>query len=266
MSYTHTLASRYGATPVTVTVTGLPSEAARAVADYAETLTQQLSLARIERDETRKAAYRLQAQRERQVSVTFTEAQRLEMCRTSEERNRPAAVEVYVSPITGGAALHWIDKSGKNASGWDPVSLEDRHSSAMSDDLHAAAGLILAKRGLNYVPGATWSGDRTRSRVPILPTRDYLKLQERRFGPVPVLQPVDTLAFQPTGDRGWWKVKGAPDGEPYWLTWTPALKGDQWTVWGAIPYEGLGLRPARLVARAGAVADLADLAAIVDGQ
>lgn len=176
------------------------------------------------------------------------EAHRLERCRLSEERYRPVAVRVYVSPITGGAALRWLDGEGRDCPNlWDPVPLEGCHAHAMRDEVLNAAGLVLAKRGFNYARGAYWepvtdTGQQDAKRpdtakVAIVPTHAYLKLQARRFGPVPDLPDVPGVTFETT-QRGQWRATVA-DGRTFLLTWRPSLDGDRWTVWGGEQHSQL---------------------------
>lgn len=74
---------------------------------------------------------------------------------------------------------------------WAPVPLDDSHSHALRDEVLNLAGAVLAKRGFNYAQGAYWKpapGERdiarpATSEVAVVPTRAYLDLQVRRFGP-----------------------------------------------------------------------------------
>lgn len=179
---------------------------------------------------------------------TTAEERRLDRCRLSEERYRPVAVRVYVSPITGGAALRWLDGEGRDCPNlWDPVPLEGRHAHAMRDEVLNAAGLVLAKRGFNYARGAYWepvtdTGQQDAKRpdtakVAIVPTHAYLELQARQFGPVPELPDVPGVTFETT-QRGQWRAT-VPDGRTFLLTWRPGLDGDRWTVWGGEQHSQL---------------------------
>ncbi|MCQ1577236.1 hypothetical protein [Streptomyces parvus] len=185
-----------------------------------------------------------------QPAQTISEDGKLELGRASEERNRPVAVRVYVSPITSRAALRWVNAEGHDSpSLWDPVSLNGSHAHALRDEVLNLAGAVLAKRGFNYARGASWqsvSGEKDTERpataeVAVVPTRAYLDLQNRRFGPAPELPEVPGVTFK-TAQRGQWHAT-VPDGRTFLLTWTPHLDGDRWIVWGGDQHSDL-IRPA----------------------
>ncbi|MEU1076314.1 MULTISPECIES: hypothetical protein [unclassified Streptomyces] len=185
-----------------------------------------------------------------QRAQLLPEDRRLELSRASEERSRPVAVRVYVSPTTSRAALHWVNaEGGDSPSLWDPVPLVGTHAHALRDEVLNLAGAVLAERGFNYARGAYWrpvSGERGTARpataeVAVVATRAYLDLQARRFGPVPELPEVPGVTFTTT-QRGQWSAT-VPDGRTFLLTWTPHLDGDRWTVWGGDQNSDL-IRPA----------------------
>ncbi|MFD7956093.1 hypothetical protein ACFV4X_21670 [Streptomyces ardesiacus] len=185
-----------------------------------------------------------------QPSQPLPEDRRLELSRASEERHRPVAVRVYVSPITSRAALRWVNAEGHDSPNlWDPVRLDGSHAHALRDEVLNLAGAVLAKQGFNYARGAYWqpaSGDPDPERpetaeVAVVPTRAYLDLQARRFGPVPELPEVPGVTFKTTQRGQWWAT--VPDGRTFLLTWTTHLDGDRWIVWGGDQHSDL-IRPA----------------------
>ncbi|MBV9024919.1 MAG: hypothetical protein JO362_14290 [Streptomycetaceae bacterium] len=173
--------------------------------------------------------------------VRLTEAERLERARCGELASRPSMVEVYVSPIMHTAAVRFTDEEGRTQVDSDVRSLPGTgHASPMADDLLCAAGELIMKRGFNYAPGAFWDlvpGKSDRARVAIVPTAEYLAYVERRFGPEPIIPDTPGVTFTRT-QRGWWQAT-APDGRVYALTWTPALDGDGWRVWGGDQFTEL---------------------------
>lgn len=185
----------------------------------------------------------------------------LRLCRESEERSRPVRVEVGVSRYVQSASLRWIDTEGRECpSTWDLVRLPGSHTDAMTDDVLSAAGLVLAKRGFNYARGEQWQGLARgigawadvweRSGVTIVPTRAYLDLQARKFGPLPDVPPVDGVTVKPRTQRGWWDVTDRA-GVRHALTWSPRLDGDRWTVQSGPTLShrtGSGTDPAALLA------------------
>ncbi|MFC8021631.1 hypothetical protein [[Kitasatospora] papulosa] len=185
-----------------------------------------------------------------QRAQLLLEDRRLELSRAAEERHRPVAVRVYVSPITSRAALHWVNAEGDDSPNlWEPVPLDGTHTHALRDEVLIHAGAVLAQRGFNYARGAYWqpaSGKQGTARpataeVAVVATRAYLDLQTRRFGPAPELPEVPGVTFKST-QRGQWSAT-APDGRTFLLTWTPHLNGDRWTVWGGDQHSDL-IRPA----------------------
>ncbi|MET7490198.1 hypothetical protein [Streptomyces sp. NPDC005538] len=185
-----------------------------------------------------------------QPAQAISEDRKLELGRASEERHRPVAVRVYVSPITSRAALHWVNAEGDDGLNlWDPVPLDGSHAHALGDEVQNLAGAVLAKRGFNYARGAYWkpaSGDQAPERpetaeAAVVPTRAYLDFQARRFGSVPQLPDVPGVTFTTTQRGQWWAT--VPDGRTFLLTWTPELDGDRWIVWGGHQHSEL-IRPA----------------------
>ncbi|QPL14139.1 hypothetical protein QEH48_gp110 [Streptomyces phage TurkishDelight] len=200
----------------------------------------------------RRAAHRLAAEErpEERPARTMPRDRALELARQSEERYRPTAVYVYVSPVTRTAALRWLDAEGRDCPGlWEPVPLEGLHGHAMQEEVLNAAGLVLAKRGLTYERGAYWQPYAHRgatvdteqpeaARVAITPTPAYLDFQARRFGPVPELPEVPGVTFEAT-QRGQWRATITGDGRTFLLTWSPRLDGDRWHVWGGDQHSEL---------------------------
>jgi hypothetical protein len=210
----------------------------------------------IEADEEQARAAEVPAQRgaaeqltaEERPALTLPEERKLQLCRQSEERNRPVAVYVYVSPITGGAIVGWLDAEGRDSANlWDTVRLEGNHVHAMQDEVLNAAGAVLTKRGFTQEPGAHWAPYAHRgtvnakrpeqAKVAIVPTRAYLDYNARRFGPVPELPDVPGVTFT-TAQRGMWRAT-ITDGPTFLLTWSPMLDGDQWRVWGGATHSQL---------------------------
>ena len=252
--------------PVTLTITG-SEKAAAAVADFADTLTRRLNHARIEQQAARRMAYRLldKQQADALRDLNFSAGDRLEFARRGEERMRPIAAELYVSPyMNGGAVVRFLDKAGHHHGGRDLIRLAGTHTGPDDPAARIAAAVEIAKRGFtNASTGRpAWTEHRTdTARIAIRPTAAYLDYVARQFGPVPDVPETDGLTAKAT-QRGWWEVNGAR--EPYWLTWSPALDGDKWTVWGGVPYPGMGVRPARLVIRTRDIAEA--LEAITSGK
>ncbi|MFI5864565.1 hypothetical protein [Streptomyces sp. NPDC051546] len=185
-----------------------------------------------------------------QPAPTIPEDRRLELGRASEERHRPVAARVYVSPITSCAALRWVNAEGHDSPTlWDPVRMDGIHAHALREEVLNVAGAVLAKRGFSCAHGAYWQPapgetDAARpetSEVAVAPTRAYLDLQARKFGPVPDLPEVPGVTFTTTQRGQWWAT--VPDGRTFLLTWTPRLDGDRWVVWGGAQHSDL-IRPA----------------------
>ena len=245
--HTYQLPTLNGTIPVTVAITGLPNHAAVAVAQYADTLTQQLNAARAEKRAALRAAYSVREQ-QHTGGTTISETTRLRLARRSEERTRPHTAELYVSPITQGAVVRFLDKEGHLPSGNHVVSLGCMDAGPGDKTARTAAAEVIAERGFATVTAggsAWWEHDDDTVRIAITPTAAYLAYVARRYGPLPDIPETAGLTFEAT-QRGWWRVDGAG---PYWLTWSPALNGDWWTVWGGVAYEGLGMCPSRFVAR-----------------
>ncbi|MFF4534032.1 hypothetical protein ACFY1P_32785 [Streptomyces sp. NPDC001407] len=170
--------------------------------------------------------------------VKLTEADRLERARRGELSSRPARVELYVSPITGTAGVRFQDAEGRTHSAGDVTSLPGtRHTSPVSDELTSAALAEIRKRGFQVVRGAYWQHNSDRAHLAIEPTTGYLEYVERRFGPEPVIPQTPGVTFR-RAQRGRW-IATVSTGETYALTWSPALGGDQWRVWGGPQYTKL---------------------------
>ncbi|WP_433341681.1 hypothetical protein [Streptomyces sp. CA-253872] len=171
-----------------------------------------------------------------------------EVNRRCEERNRPTVAHVYVSPITGSATLRWLDVRGRDTESlWEPSALPGtQYPHAMAPALHSEAGAFLARKGFRPAPGARWqpsalgNGDATArpggARIAIEPTAAYLDWQERRFGPVPELPDAPGVTIRAT-QRGQWVCQRGP--RSYLLTWSPALGGDRWRLWGGDTHSTL---------------------------
>ncbi|MFI1203526.1 hypothetical protein ACH4VR_29540 [Streptomyces sp. NPDC020883] len=153
-------------------------------------------------------------------------------------------------PITGSASLRWIDAEGRVCpSLWEPVPLPGRHTHALGDEVLEHAWTALAKRGFACARGAYWQphthtatttpdAERPeRACLAIEPTRAYLELQARRFGPSPQLPTTPGVTFKTTQPGQWWAT--IADGRTFLLTWAPHLNGDLWCVWGGPQHSEL---------------------------
>ena len=259
---TRRLPTLNGDTPVTLTITGLPDHAVAAVAEFADSLTQQINTVR----RTWRAAHRIARSRQSKQptgDVHSSEADRLELDRRCEERTRPATVELYVSPA-GSAVVRFLNTAGHVHGGRDVVRLGGMYTGPHDRQARTAAAAETAKRGFTAAGTGrlAWTKHATgAARAAIQPTADYLSHVARQFGPAPEIPQVEGLTATATR-RGWWEVTGGR--ETYWLTWSPALSADRWTVWGGIPCPDQGVRPARLVASTCDVAEALD--AITTGK
>lgn len=163
-----------------------------------------------------------------------------ELNRRSEERNRPTVAHVSISPVTGSATLRWLDARGRDAENlWKPSALPGtNYPHAMAPALHSEAGALLSRKGFRPAPGARWqyalgkdsaTAKPGAARIAIEPTAAYLDWQERRFGPAPELPDAPGVTIRATQRGQWACERGASS---YLLTWSPALGGDRWRLWG----------------------------------
>ncbi|MFE2991422.1 hypothetical protein [Streptomyces sp. NPDC059262] len=134
----HTAATPYDGQSGTVTVTGLPKQAAQAVADYTDQLTHKLEARRLTRKVSRRQAYRIVEKRSRPRPGVLSEERRLELARQGEKAARPAEAEIRIAEPTagGGAYLRLYDGEG---------GCQERHLWNLTE--HPAAG-----RHVPYAP------------------------------------------------------------------------------------------------------------------
>ncbi|MEU6379602.1 hypothetical protein [Streptomyces sp. NPDC046909] len=195
------------------------------------------------------------------------EAEQLERSRKYEETARPVMAEIRLAyPLAGGgASLRLYDARGnevdrkplteRGAAGRennpDGIYLGSLTSGAMTAGLLRAAEWHLKRYGFTYAQGERWTAYPVReneaeqwaawapmlpdghaatplARVAIVPTREYLALTERRFGPVPEIPVVAGLEFKQMG-RWWWR--STTPTRVLVLVWTPQLGGDRWDLW-----------------------------------
>ncbi|MDV5143269.1 hypothetical protein R1T08_02820 [Streptomyces sp. SBC-4] len=194
----------------------------------------------------RRAAYRMQGER-RQASVRPTEEERRALVRRAEEWHRPAAAELYVSPITGTASVAFVCGTCRTVHddrGGRPQSLGTGYTSprAVGQDTLTA---LLTKRG--WAVAGPWTAHGTRGdtlRAPITPTPAYLAWRAAHQGPgpqAPATAPGERII--PVA-RGWWEIVST-EGHRYELTWRPALTGPVWRV----GHQNDATRSGTLVAR-----------------
>lgn len=200
-------------------------------------------------EQQRRAAYRLQGERQ-QVSVLLTAEERRDIARRSEERHRPAAAELYVSPVTGNAVISFVcgtcPTPHAETVGW-PHTIEGSYPTPSSVGRDTVAALV-EKRGWTLT--GPWSAHGTRGdtmRAPIAPTPAYLALVDATYGPDPETPEVEPGERITPVRRGWWEVV-SKEGQCYELTWRPTLTGAAWSV------RQLGAGGCEQVARAGSVA------------
>ncbi|MGP3777002.1 hypothetical protein ACTWJ8_39835 (plasmid) [Streptomyces sp. SDT5-1] len=256
---TRTLAPRYNGSPVTVTVTGLPQEAAEAVTRYAERLTQELDEHRRTQQYARTLAYRLAERRSRPTVPQLSDADRLERSRRGEQAVRPVVAEIRIaSPSAGGGAnLRLFDRNGsctEHRHRWNLTEAPAAGTSARfapvdgSLDQGALTAALLAgaeermqAAGFVRERGARWQAhesggvhtgrpDPQSVRVRITPTPAYLAFVEAAHGPEPDIPELgDGWSIQ-RRQRGRWTVrKNLSD---FWnLTWQPVIGGACWRVW-----------------------------------
>ncbi|WP_329235889.1 hypothetical protein [Streptomyces canus] len=169
------------------------------------------------------------------------ESERLDRARRGEQATRPTTAVVYVSPIMHTASVRFTDAEGRTANPSDIASLPGtRHTSPMADDLLDAAFDLITKRGFAVKFGAYWDqvpDQPDRARVAIVPTPAYLAYVERRFGPEPAIPETAGVVFT-RKQRGRWEAT-ASDDRVYALTWSPAVEGDTWRVWGGPQFTDL---------------------------
>ncbi|WP_416969413.1 hypothetical protein [Streptomyces sp. 4F14] len=195
------------------------------------------------------------------------EADTFDRIRKSEETMRPVTAEIRLAypAAAGGASLRLYDARGnqidreplteRGAAGRqnnpEGIYLGSLTSGAMTAGLLLAARWHLTQYGFTCARGARWTACPLReseaeqwapwarllpdghaatplARVAIVPTPEYLALQERRFGPMPQIPAIVGLTFKQTG-RGWWR--STTPGRILELVWTPQLGGDRWYVW-----------------------------------
>ncbi|MFC7261473.1 hypothetical protein [Streptomyces lutosisoli] len=185
---------------------------------------------RIEREQ-RRAAHRLQGER-RQAPVQLTAEDRREIARRHEEKHRPVAAELYVSPIMGSAVLTFVcgmcptphaDTMGR------PQTIGGSYRTPLSVGRDTLAALV-EKRGWTIT--GLWSAHGTRGdtmRAPIVPTPAYLAMVDAQYGPDPETPEVKPGERITPVQRGWWEVVSR-EGRRYELTWRPALTGVVWSV------------------------------------
>lgn len=256
----HTATTPYDGRAVTVTVTGLPEQAAQAVADYTDQLTHELEARRLTQKGARRQAYRIVEKSSRPSREGLSEEKRLELARRGEKAARPAEAEIRIAELTagGGAYLRLYDHEGgcqdqhlfnlteHSAAGrtarYVPVT-EPLDQGAMTRALLAAADERIAGVGFVRPSGAAWqpwsriSGLFTSqhqrpqyARVQVAPTADYLAYVEAAYGPEPQLPHLaDGWTIQHR-ERGRWTVRKS-DTEFWDLTWRPTLLGARWSVW-----------------------------------
>ncbi|WP_432016512.1 hypothetical protein [Streptomyces hydrogenans] len=179
----------------------------------------------------RRAAHRMQGERW-QVTVRPSAEERHALARRTEQHHRPAAAELYVSPITGTASVVFVcgtcriahdDREGR------PQSLGAGYTTPQSVDPDALAAL-LTKRGWNIAGPCTPHGTRSDTlRARITPTPAYLAWRAASHGPAPQAPAAAPRERITPVARGWWEVVSA-EGHRYELTWRPALTGPVWRV------------------------------------
>ncbi|MFF2779450.1 hypothetical protein ACFVU3_31705 [Streptomyces sp. NPDC058052] len=225
-------------------------------ADCRRTAALEAHRLHIERQQ-RHAAHRMQGER-RQATVCPTAEERRTVARRAAQDHRPAAAELYVSPITGTASVALVcgtcrsahdDREGR------PQSLGAGYTTPQSADPDALAAL-LTKRGWNV--SGPWTPHGTRGdtlRAPITPTPAYLEWQAASHGPAPQAPAAAPGERITPVARGWWEVVSA-EGHRYELTWRPALTGAVWRVRYQSAPTGSGAAVARTERASAAMAEL----------
>ncbi|MFB7234876.1 hypothetical protein ACFCXK_08860 [Streptomyces sp. NPDC056269] len=179
----------------------------------------------------RRVAHRMQGER-RQAPVQLTAEERRVVARRDEERHRPEAAELYVSPITGSAVLGFVCGTCATTHDdprWRPQTLGTRFptpSSVRRDTLAVA----VEKQG--WIVCGPWAAHGTRGdtmRAPVVPTPAYLAWVDTHYGPNPRTPDVESGERITPIQRGWWAVVSR-EGCRYELTWQPTPAGVVWRV------------------------------------
>ncbi|WP_316779925.1 hypothetical protein [Streptomyces sasae] len=185
---------------------------------------------RVEQQE-RRAAYRLQERRQ-QEPLRLTEEDRRAIARRAEERHRPVAAELYVSPITRNAVLAFV--CGTCATTHEdvlckPQKLGGSYPTPMSVERHTMEALV-EKQGWTITgPWRAHGTDGDTMRAPVAPTSVYLDWVEQAYGPDPATPEVEPGERIVPVQRGWWDVV-SKEGRRYELTCRPTLTGPVWSV------------------------------------
>ncbi|WP_338704378.1 hypothetical protein V2W30_41380 (plasmid) [Streptomyces sp. Q6] len=255
-AHTHTSPTHYAGQAVTVTVTGLPEQAAQAVTRYTDELTHALETDRLARQLARSQAWQIAEQQARLQLHVPTEEERLERARRGERAARPAVAEIRIAEPSagGGAYLRLFDRKGGQQfllslterpragvrAPFEPVT-EPLEQGAMSTALVATADERMEAAGFRRAAGAAWqswsrsgccSGQPAprHARVPVEPTAAYLAFVDAAYGPEPQLPTLAHGWSIRRRQRGRWTVR--QDDAEYWdLTWQPVLGGARWRVW-----------------------------------
>ncbi|MFF6903739.1 hypothetical protein [Streptomyces hydrogenans] len=179
----------------------------------------------------RRAAHRMQEEHH-QVTVRPTQEERNARALRAEEQHRPAAAELYVSPITGTASVAFVcgtcrtahdDRDGR------PQSLGTGYTTPQSVDPDALAAL-LEKRGWAVSgPWATHGARGDTLRAPITPTPAYRAWRAALHQPVPAAPETAPGERITPVARGWWEIVSA-QGQHYDLIWRVTLTGPVWQV------------------------------------
>ncbi|MER7350386.1 hypothetical protein ABT390_33825 [Streptomyces aurantiacus] len=200
-------------------------------ADRRRTAALEADRRRIE-SQQRRAAWKLAAERP-QTPLRPTEDRRRAVARRAEEKHRPVAAELYVSPLTGAAVLSFVCGTCRTAAHGDslrrPQGIEGSYRSPLAVGQEKIAVLV-EKRGWTLT--GTWTAHGTNGttlRAPIAPTPAYLAWMEAMYGPGPQTPEVNPGEFIAPVQRGWWDVVSA-EGNCYELTWRPHLTGARWSV------------------------------------
>ncbi|MFJ8133366.1 hypothetical protein [Streptomyces hydrogenans] len=205
----------------------------------------------------RRAAHRMQGEH-RQTTARPSAEERHALAHRAEQHHRPAAAELYVSPITGTASVAFVcgmcriahdDKEGR------PQSIGAGYTTPQSVDPDVLAAL-LTKRGWNVA--GPWTSYGTRGdtlRARITPTPAYLAWRAATHGPAPQAPAAAPGERIIPVARGWWEVVSA-EGNRYELTWRPTLTGPVWRVRHQSDPTGTGTAVARTEQASTAMAEL----------
>ncbi|MGW0647714.1 hypothetical protein ACWD4T_02725 [Streptomyces umbrinus] len=178
----------------------------------------------------RRAAYRMRGEW-RQTPVRLTEEDRRAIARRSEERHRPVAAELYVSPITGNAVLNYVCGTCATTHDdplWRPQTMSGSYRTPLSVERDTLAALV-EKHGWTVTGPWATHGRRGAMRAPIAPTPAYLAWAEATYGPDPATPEVGPGEHITRSQWGWWDVI-SKEGHRYELTWRPTLTGPVWSV------------------------------------